>query len=231
MLEDPDLISTLNSCLLLDKDNARRGQDGAEKMREVSMGVILQLALFGPASEQVRSHALCMESLRRLAKGGEEGTSKVTVEMAAKALFQLTNERGQNVRHKSIANVVMEASGGKINVESPAQQHLMMSYNWDHQSTVLRVTKSLKARGFHVWIDVESIEGSTVDSMAEGVENAAVMLIGVSRAYKESSNCRLEAQYGMQKKKPMIPLIVQAGYEAVGWLGAIHTCASLTRPA
>eukprot|EP01046_Picozoa_sp_COSAG06_P122583 COSAG06_NODE_70305_length_192_cov_314.774194_1_plen_28_part_10 len=28
-----------------------------------------------------------------------------------------------------------------------------------------------------------------------------MVLIGVSRAYKESSNCRMEAQYALQKKK------------------------------
>ena len=222
MLEDPDLISTLNSCLLLDKDNPRRGQDGAEKMREVSMNVILQLALFEPASERVRSHATCMESLRRLAKGGEEGTSKATVEMASSALFQLNKEQMQEKQAlKSMADVVVEASGGRINTESSTQQHVMMSYNWEYQSTVLRVIKTLKARGFFVWVDVESVEGSLVDSMAEGVENAAVMLIGVSRSYKESSNCRLEAQYGMKRNKPMIPLILQTGYETDGWLGAL----------
>jgi hypothetical protein len=30
--------------------------------------------------------------------------------------------------------------------------------------------------------------------MALAVEGAAVMLVGVSRAYKESNNCRMEAQ-------------------------------------
>ena len=84
--------------------------------------------------------------------------------------------------------------------------------------------------------------GSTVDAMAQAVEGSAVILVGVSRAYKESSNwyarsthclvlcsrtrthwlngfrtplgcSRLEAQYGMQKKKAMVPLMMQPGYE------------------
>ena len=33
----------------------------------------------------------------------------------------------------------------------------------------------------------------TTDAMSEAVENAAVILYGVSLAYKESTNCRLEA--------------------------------------
>ena len=39
-------------------------------------------------------------------------------------------------------------------------------------------------------------KGSTVDSMSLAVDTAEVMLSCISLAYKESSNCRLEAQYG-----------------------------------
>ena len=46
-------------------------------------------------------------------------------------------------------------------------------------------------------------------------------MIGVSRAYKESSNCRMEAQYALQKKKPLVPLMLVEGYEADGWLGLL----------
>jgi hypothetical protein len=65
------------------------------------------------------------------------------------------------------------------------------------------------------------MKGATVDTMALAVEGSALMLIGVSRQYKESSNCRMEAQYGLQKKKPLIPLMLTEGYEADGWLGLV----------
>ena len=97
----------------------------------------------------------------------------------------------------------------------------MVSYNWDHQHVILRVVAWLQAHGYLVWVDTEQMKGSTVDTMALAVEGSEVMLIGVSRAYKESSNCRMEAQYGLQKKKAMIPLMMQEGYEADGWLGLL----------
>ena len=97
----------------------------------------------------------------------------------------------------------------------------MMSYNWDHQHVILRVVAWLQAHGYLVWVDTEQMKGSTVDAMALAVEGSEVMLIGVSRPYKESSNCRMEAQYGLQKKKAMIPLMLQEGYEADGWLGLL----------
>ena len=97
----------------------------------------------------------------------------------------------------------------------------MVSYNWDHQHVILRVVAWLQAHGYLVWVDTEQMKGSTVDTMALAVEGSEVMLIGVSRAYKESSNCRMEAQYGLQKKKVLIPLKLTEGYEADGWLGLL----------
>jgi hypothetical protein len=42
---------------------------------------------------------------------------------------------------------------------------------------------------------MEEMKGSTVNAMSLAVEDAEVVLIGVSRAYKDSqsTNCRLEA--------------------------------------
>ena len=36
------------------------------------------------------------------------------------------------------------------------------------------------------------MKGSTVDAMSDAIEGAEVMLYGVSLAYKESANCRME---------------------------------------
>jgi hypothetical protein len=68
---------------------------------------------------------------------------------------------------------------------------------------------------------VEQMKGSTVDAMSKAVEDAAVVLIGVSRAYKESTNCRLEAQYAMQREVETVPLMLVEGYQADGWLGML----------
>ena len=58
-----------------------------------------------------------------------------------------------------------------------------------------------------------------MDAMSDAVEGAEVVLYGVSRGYKESANCRLEANYAHQQDVDMIPLMVQEGYKAKGWLG------------
>ena len=53
--------------------------------------------------------------------------------------------------------------------------------------------------------------------MSEAVEGAEVVLYGVSLKYKESANCRLEANYAFQREVDMIPLMMQSGYKANGW--------------
>ena len=90
----------------------------------------------------------------------------------------------------------------------------MMSYSWEYQAVIKRVNASLVRRGYTTWIDVEKMQGSTVDAMAEAVEGAVAMCYGVCRAYKESANCRLEAQYAYQREKDMVPLLVEEGYRA-----------------
>jgi hypothetical protein len=72
-----------------------------------------------------------------------------------------------------------------------------------------------------VWLDVEQMKGSVVDAMSEAIESAAVVLFGVSERYKESANCRLELQYAAQMKVDRIPLMMQEGYQAQGWLGLL----------
>ena len=77
------------------------------------------------------------------------------------------------------------------------------------------------------------MKGSVIDAMSEAVEGAEVILYGVSEPYKESANCRMEAQYAMQRLEleAMIPLMMER-YKASGahdhfqttlLLGCIHT--------
>ena len=65
-------------------------------------------------------------------------------------------------------------------------------YQWDVQTTVLRVAKSMRERGFRVWVDTEMMSGSTLDAMAAAVEGARCVLVCITERYKASANCRLE---------------------------------------
>ena len=69
-------------------------------------------------------------------------------------------------------------------------KHVMISYQWDVQTLVIQLKNKLQADGYKVWMDIDEMGGSTLESMAKAVENASVVLVCVSQKYKESPNCR-----------------------------------------
>ncbi|XP_067666560.1 uncharacterized protein [Haliotis asinina] len=99
--------------------------------------------------------------------------------------------------------------------------HVMISYQWGDQKTLLQVKELLKADGYNIWMDVDNMGGSTLQAMAEAVQNASVILVCMSERYKESQNCRSEAEYAFSLQKPIIPLLMQREYKPDGWLGMI----------
>ena len=55
---------------------------------------------------------------------------------------------------------------------------------------MIQLKTQLQAQGYKVWMDIDEMGGSTLESMARAVENASVVLVCVSQKYKESPNCR-----------------------------------------
>jgi hypothetical protein len=65
------------------------------------------------------------------------------------------------------------------------------------------------------------MQGSSLEAMADAIENSHCVLMCMTEAYKQSTNCRAEAEYAFQLKKPIVPLIMQKSYKPTGWLGII----------
>lgn len=76
-------------------------------------------------------------------------------------------------------------------------KHVMISYQWDVQTLVIQLKNKLQADGYKVWMDIDEMGGSTLESMAKAVENASVVLVCVSQKYKESPNCRSGTLYNI----------------------------------
>lgn len=101
--------------------------------------------------------------------------------------------------------------------EDTKPKHIMISYNRESRDVCLEIKVQLETLGYDVWIDVEDISGSSLESMAKAIENSRCVLMGMTEKYKLSSNCRLEAEYAMQLNKPIIPLILEKDYKPDGW--------------
>lgn len=96
-------------------------------------------------------------------------------------------------------------------------QHVMISYNKESRNVCLRIKEELEKLGKKIWIDVENIHGSSLEAMANAIEQSSCVLLCMTEKYKESPNCRLEAEYVMKLNKPYVPLIMQKGYKPNGW--------------
>ena len=67
------------------------------------------------------------------------------------------------------------------------------------------------------------------DSMAAGVQNAAVVVCFMSKKYQDSANCALELKFAAQSGVPLVPVQMDGGFRASGWLG-ILTAGALWTP-
>ena len=99
--------------------------------------------------------------------------------------------------------------------------HIMISYSWAHQDSIIDICKHLKSAGLPYWLDIEQMHGEINDRMAEAIESCGVVIVGISSKYKLSANCRMEAEYSNASRKQIIPLMMETGYRADGWLGLL----------
>eukprot|EP00033_Pygsuia_biforma_P002700 GCRY01002982.1.p1 GENE.GCRY01002982.1~~GCRY01002982.1.p1 ORF type:complete len:685 (+),score=124.67 GCRY01002982.1:99-2153(+) len=159
------------------------------------------MAFFDPAAQYLREDTLAKEVLDRLSCHPHKDVHK----NCAGTKWLLDNHP-----HAHTAQSTEEA-----------KEQVMLSYSWAQQPTVLQVRNYLREQSIPVWIDVEAMKGSTLEGMAEAVESSSCILMCVSRAYKQSANCRLEAEYAFSSGKRIVPLMVEADYTADGWLGAL----------
>ena len=148
--------------------------------------------------KRIRQEEGAMDILHQLQQSKNSEVQKA----AAGALWEL---EGKTARHSER----MKSSGN----------HVMISYQWDSQEVLVEVKNGLQERGYRVWMDLEQMGGSTLETMAKAVENSSVVLICLSERYKESPNCRSEAEYTYKLGKDIIPLMMQRNYKPDGWLG------------
>ena len=71
-----------------------------------------------------------------------------------------------------------------------SEEHIMISYHWNCQKTMLVVKTELESKGLRVWMDVDKMKGGTIETMARAVEKSSIVLIAMSREYQNSNNCR-----------------------------------------
>jgi hypothetical protein len=55
---------------------------------------------------------------------------------------------------------------------------------------VKQIRENLRSSGINVWMDVDDMQGSTLQAMSSAVEKTDIFLMCYSFKYKNSNNCR-----------------------------------------
>ena len=210
-----ELAEGLSHLAINDNNKKILGQNGAIRVlsailqtsnddEETASGAraLWMLAFDDTNKDEIRQHEGTLDTLRALHHSANSEVQKA----AAGALWEIEGKKARNNADKT---------------EETTGNHMMISYQWDAQEVLVEVKNKLQASGYRVWMDLEQMGGSTLEAMAKAVENAAVVLVCVSQRYKESPNCRSEAEYAYQLRKDIIPLKMQRNYTADGWLGML----------
>ncbi len=178
--------------------------------REAASAVLLNLALSPHSCEAVLAH----DSVQ----AGIVAAVADTQNLSARAKKRLSDT--QMALKMALEPPPSESTGASPRQEGEKDdgRHLMLSYCWAQQEMVLRLRKALGARGYRIWIDVEAMQGSTVEgastdldlvharsqivlqlrllllrvsaAMADALDGSYCVCFGVSKAYKESANVR-----------------------------------------
>ena len=210
-----ELAEGLSHLAINDTNKKILGQNGAIRVltailqtsnddEETASGAraLWMLAFDDTNKDLIKQQEGTLDTLRKLHHSANPEVQKA----AAGALWEIEGKKARNKAEK---------------IEETTRNHVMISYQWDAQEVLVEVKNKLQASGYRVWMDLEQMGGSTLEAMAKAVENAAVVLVCVSQRYKESPNCRSEAEYAYQLRKDIIPLMMQRNYTADGWLGML----------
>ena len=95
---------------------------------------------------------------------------------------------------------------------------VMISYSHKDNDMCKQIYEQLIQSGYRVWIDFDQMHGNVMDAMAQAIERSQIILICMSEQYRRSNYCRAEAQYGFQRGRKLMPILLQKHYKPDGWL-------------
>jgi len=90
--------------------------------------------------------------------------------------------------------------------------HVFLSYSRKNTAVVAKVAERLRSSGFVIWQDIADIPGGANWQAAihAGLEQAAAVVVAWSEQAKESEWVTEEIQLARTKRKPIVPLLLDA---------------------
>ena len=119
-----------------------------------------------------------------------------------------------------------------------ASTDVFLTHDWGtdelgrkNHDRVANFNEELKMQGFSTWFDSDRMEGDVMHQMANGIDNASVVLVFVTRRYMEKvnkvdedDNCQKEFSYAVQRKgtSKMIAIVMEPSMRKTSaWSGKV----------
>jgi hypothetical protein len=119
---------------------------------------------------------------------------------------------------KSINRILWLANNDEnklIKIEENDQiSHIFISYYQESKESCLKIKTFLETLGYKCWINLNK---ESHEATVEAIELSWCFLICITQKYKESNECRIEAEYALKLKKPLVPILLQSFYNPDGW--------------
>ena len=90
-------------------------------------------------------------------------------------------------------------------------QHIMISFSWNLKNSCVKIQNELKKSGYSV--NMNTSGSYSLEDTKKAIEEASCVLVCVCEKYRLDENCQLEARYALKLNKPLIPLVMQEGYD------------------
>lgn len=113
-----------------------------------------------------------------------------------------------------------------MEIDNTKKKHIMFSYSWKQKGRVRHIYDIITNNypDILTWIDINQMQGNMLEAMGDAVENSFLVLVFLSKDYKNSKNCKTEAELIIGKQKKYILILLDNDYpflednETSNWL-------------
>lgn len=101
-----------------------------------------------------------------------------------------------------------------MEIDVNRSKHIMISYSHKYENDVKHIYTLLEEEFKEVpkWIDYEKMSGNIIKSMTDAVNNSFLIIVFMSKSYKNSKNCRLESDLLIKKNIEYILVLNEEGF-------------------
>lgn len=155
--------------------------------KEYAIKLLYQLSFDDNVSNLIGKDKNLISTLKTLIETYEMNSENQTLTEQCKGLLWTVENKLSNsdetlkntikARKLSIGGTLKMLDLSSKEVKENPKYQLMISYNNKTRDVCLKIKESLEKIGYKIWIDVESIHGSSLEAMALAIENSDCILI------------------------------------------------------